>query len=175
VKPRVLVAGIGNIFLGDDGFGVEVIRRLAGRAMPEGVRVADFGIRSFDLAYALMEGYELDILVDAMPHGEAPGTVYVMEIDPQVGDSGSGSAFDPHAMNPQQALRMVAAYGGQCGRLLMVGCEPEPPAEGSQERTGLSTKVRAAVDEAIAAIDRLIAEFFSLKPQGRSTARLGGS
>ena len=80
-KPRILVAGIGNIFMGDDAFGVEVARQLSGRDLPAGVRVADFGIRGFDLAYALQDGYETTILIDAYPHGDEPGTLYVVEPD----------------------------------------------------------------------------------------------
>ena len=99
IKPTILVAGIGNIFLGDDGFGVEVVRRLhRSAAQPERVRVVDFGIRGFDLAYALQDGYETTILIDAFPHGQTPGTVSVVEPDSEDCSHDSGAAFvEPHA------------------------------------------------------------------------------
>ena len=108
-KPSILVAGIGNIFLGDDAFGVEVVRRMAGLKLPESVRVADFGIRGFDLAYALQDGYETTILVDACPHGEAPGTLYVIEPDLKALDDSEApqAAVEAHAMNPDER----AAHG----------------------------------------------------------------
>ena len=153
----ILVAGIGNIFLGDDAFGVEVAQRLAGRPMPEGVSVRDFGIRGLDLTYALMEDYDAIVLVDAAPHGEKPGTLYVIE--PHITDNGSESESDPlidtHGMNPMKVLRMVKAMGGKPKRLLLVGCEPATlgPEEGA---IGLSEPVQAAVDEAIVLVESLI-------------------
>jgi len=155
----ILIAGIGNIFLGDDAFGVEVAQRLAGRPMPEGVCVRDFGIRGLDLTYALMEDYDAIVLVDAAPHGEKPGTLYVIE--PHITDDSSESESDPlidtHGMNPMKVLRMVKAMGGKPKRLLLVGCEPATlgPEEGQM---GLSEPVRAALDEAVGLIDGLIAE-----------------
>src|SRR5579864_6126066 len=125
-KPVVLVAGIGNIFLGDDGFGVEVVKRLAGSKLPRGVRVADFGIRGFDLAYALQDGYETTILVDACPRGEAPGTLYVVEPDPNALDAGDApqGVVETHGMNPMNVLRMAKAMNGGMKKILLVGCEP---------------------------------------------------
>ena len=112
---RILIAGIGNIFLGDDGFGVEVASRLANQSFPSGVRVADFGIRGFDLAYALMEGYETTILVDAYPGEGQPGTLFVVEPDlKELNSGGTQPGFiEPHAMNPVNVLRMAASMGGQ--------------------------------------------------------------
>lgn len=153
----ILIAGIGNIFLGDDAFGVEVVRHLSQRPMPEGVRVRDFGIRGLDLTYALMEDYDAIILVDAAPHGENPGTLYVIE--PHITDDGSESESDPlietHGMNPMKVLRMVKAMGGTPKRLLLVGCEPATlgPEEGQM---GLSEPVQAAVGEAIVLVESLI-------------------
>ena len=125
-KPRILIAGIGNIFLGDDGFGVEVARHLTNIEFPSEVRVADFGIRGLDLAYALQDGYDATILIDAFPHGEAPGTVYVVE--PDLGDPGAianqANFIEPHAMNPVNVLRMAIAMNGRLKRVLLVGCEP---------------------------------------------------
>ena len=153
----VLVAGIGNVFLGDDGFGVEVAQRLAQRPLPKGVRVEDYGIRGYDLAFALMSRPGHVILVDACPRGAAPGTVYVMEPDlDRLDPPDSGSLPNAHDMSPLNVLRLVRALGGTTGPLLVVGCEPATlgPPEGSME---LSEPVRAAVDEAITVIESLIA------------------
>src|SRR5271155_2225398 len=154
---RILIAGIGNIFLGDDGFGVEVASILARRTFPQGVRVADFGIRGFDLAYALMEGYETTILVDAYPGAGQPGTLFVIEPDLQNLDSaGSPPGFvDPHGMNPLNVLRMAVNMGAQLKRILLVGCVPATlgPEEGQM---GLSEPIEAAVGEAVQLIDSLV-------------------
>jgi len=154
---RILIAGIGNIFLADDGFGVEVASRLANRAFPAGVRVADFGIRGFDLAYALMDGYETTILVDACSGEGAPGTLFVVE--PDLNDLNSAGAqqgfVEPHAMNPIAVLRMATGMGGQLKRVLLVGCIPATlgPEEGQM---GLSAPVEAAVDEAVKLVASLV-------------------
>lgn len=152
---KLLVACVGNIFLGDDAFGVEVAQQLSGRRFPDGVTVKDFGIRSYDLAYALMEAWDLVILVDALPRDGKPGSVYVFEPDPSDG-SDRAAAFDAHSMNPVAVLQLVGALGGKIKRLLVVGCEPatvEPDANGN---IGLSAPVAAAVAEAIEAIQELI-------------------
>ena len=156
-KPTILVAGIGNIFLGDDGFGVEVAQQLAKRSFPTAVRVADFGLRGFDLAYALQDGYETAILIDAFPHGEQPGTVYVVE--PDLSDPSFGVAegifVEPHAMNPVNVLRMAAAMHAPLKRVLLVGCEPAT--FGSEEgQMGLSAAVEASVPEAVRIITNLV-------------------
>jgi hydrogenase maturation protease len=154
---QILIAGIGNIFLADDGFGVEVASRLANRPFPTGVRVADFGIRGFDLAYALIEGYETTILVDAYPGEGEPGTLFVVEPELQeLRVAGRESGFvEPHAMNPVSVLRMATSMGGQLKRILVVGCIPATlgPGEGQM---GLSEPVAAAVDEAVKLIDSLV-------------------
>jgi hydrogenase maturation protease len=156
MTARLLVAGIGNIFLGDDGFGVEVAKRMAASQLPADVSVVDFGIRSYDLAYALMNDWELVILVDALPRGGEPGTLYVME--PELPASGDmPPVLDGHSMNPLIVLQMVSALGGRVGRLLVVGCEPatvEPDPEGNM---GLSPPVNAAVEEAVKVVEDLIA------------------
>lgn len=155
---KVLVAGIGNIFLGDDGFGVEVVRRLASTELPEGVSVKDFGIRGFDLAYALMDGYDLSILVDATPQGGEPGTLYTIEAD--AGDfdrSDVGDTIDTHAMNPVRVLHLVKALGGEPGPILVVGCEPGI-LEDENGTIGLSAPVEAAVDEAVHMVKSLISD-----------------
>ncbi len=154
---RVLVAGVGNIFLGDDAFGVEVAQRLADRSLPENVSVVDFGIRSYDLAYALMEQWELVILVDAISRGEQPGTVYVIEPElPKPGDSPAGFGFDAHSMDPVSVLQLVGKLGGSFARTLVVGCEPARMDADENGQFGLSQPVQAAVDEAIRTIEELI-------------------
>jgi hydrogenase maturation protease len=155
-RARVLVAGVGNIFLGDDGFGVEVAQRLLRRALPPEVRVVDFGTRGLDLTYALLDGYEAVILVDAAPRGEAPGTLYVLEPERAApGEPGAGPLVEPHGMSPEKVLRLAAAMGGQVGRLLLVGCEPTPLNEADEMQTGLSGPVGAAVDEAVVLAESL--------------------
>jgi hydrogenase maturation protease len=155
MNRKLLIAGIGNIFLGDDAFGVEVAKRLARRTLPEGVGVTDFGIRSYDLAYALMDDWDLAILVDALPRGGRPGTLYTFEPElPAQGDL--PPSLDAHTMNPVAVLQLVRALGGTFGRILVVGCEPatlEPSPEGN---IGLSPLVAAAVDEAVSMIEELI-------------------
>jgi hydrogenase maturation protease len=157
MSGKVLVAGIGNIFLGDDAFGVEVINRLAGRKLPGDVCVVDFGIRSFDLAYALMEEWDLVVLVDALPLGGRPGTVYKFEPELPSAEQGP-SSMDAHSMNPAAVLQLVRALGGDMPRVLVVGCEPakvEPDQDGVM---GLSQPVAAAVDDAVEIVEELVAQ-----------------
>ncbi|HEY7314937.1 MAG TPA: hydrogenase maturation protease [Gemmataceae bacterium] len=153
-RPRILVAGIGNIFLGDDAFGVEVVRRLARREQPEEVRVVDFGIRGLDLTYALLDGYEAVILVDAAPRGESPGTLYVLE--PARGEA-ARVPIEAHSMDPVKVLRLAEAMGGRVESLLLVGCEPTPIRDEEDMREGLSAPVEASVDEAVRLIESLVA------------------
>jgi hydrogenase maturation protease len=157
--PRILIAGIGNIFLGDDAFGVEVAQRLVQRPLPAGVRVVDFGIRGLDLTYALLDGQDVVILVDAVPRGGPPGTLYV--IDPETkGQSEPGSAdllIETHNLDPARVLRLASALGAQVGRLLLVGCEPQTPGPEDEMRMGLSDPVQKAVDEAVPLIESLVA------------------
>lgn len=154
MSNNILVAGIGNIFMGDDAFGVEVARRLAQRPLPEQVHVIDFGIRSYDLAYALMEPWKLVILVDALPRGEAAGTLYTLE--PELPQTGARLNIDAHSMDPLSVLQMVNALGGKPGRMLVVGCEPERIGFEESGVTGLSEAVQAAADEAVRLIEGLI-------------------
>ncbi|HEX3659353.1 MAG TPA: hydrogenase maturation protease [Pirellulales bacterium] len=159
MRPRILVAGIGNIFFGDDAFGVEAARRLALESWPEGVRVVDFGIRGLDLAYALLEPYELAILVDAAPQGGAPGTLYVIEPDAAGPTAGEPTActVEMHGMNPWKVLQMATALGGPLPRVLVVGCEPTPLADPDDMQMGLSQPVQAALDEAVRIVQSLVA------------------
>ena len=152
---KILIACVGNIFLGDDGFGVEVARRLSLKTLPPEAVVKDFGIRGFDLAYALMEPYHLVILVDACARGFEPGTVFLLEPDP-LDDVQRG--IEPHGMNPMNVLRMVKSLGGTPGRVLIVGCEPAELGSENDGQLGLSGPVEAAVDEAIALIESLVSK-----------------
>jgi hydrogenase maturation protease len=150
---KILVAGIGNIFLGDDAFGSEVAGVLRHMRWPEHIHVEDFGIRSYDLAYALMEA-DAAILIDAVPRGHPPGTVYLIE--PNVDNLGEG-AIDAHAMNPVAVLQLVRTLGGTTGRIYLVGCEPAA-LDCADGQLGLSTAVQEAVPEAIALVERIIAD-----------------
>lgn len=152
--PRVLVAGIGNVFLGDDGFGVEVVRRLAESSLPPGVEVRDFGIRGFDLALALLEGHEQIVLVDAVKRGGKAGTLYLLEAE--TGSDAASAEFDVHGMVPSRVVRAAREMGDIVGRVLVVACEAEDFGEEDTGRMGLSGSVEAAVDEAVRMIDRLV-------------------
>lgn len=154
MKGKVLVAGVGNIFFGDDAFGVEVARRLAATVLPENVTVKDFGIRSYDLAYALMEEWDLVVLVDAVSRGGEPGTVYTIE--PDFAESGEGSAnVDAHTMHPAAVFSLVRALGGTLGRTIVVGCEPSKIDEDAFGSGALSAPVAAAVADALDVIHEL--------------------
>ncbi len=150
---RVLVAGVGNIFLGDDGFGVEVAGRIDPGSLPGEVQVADFGIRGIHLAYQLLEGYDSLVLVDAVRRGDPPGTVTIIEHDP-AGDAEGGTlaAMDAHGMDPAAVLAMAADMGASVGRVLVVGCE----AADVEERIGLSPAVAEAVPRAVEAVTDLV-------------------
>ncbi len=153
---RILVAGIGNVFLGDDGFGVEVARRLAGRNLPESVEVADFGIRGMDLIYALQEDYEAVIFLDATPRGEKPGTVYLLE--PEIEEDGE-VVLDTHGMDPLKVIKFARALGARPTRTLVVGCEPQVVVSGEdydEMVMGLSEPVSAAVEEAVKLVERIV-------------------
>lgn len=154
MSPGVLVAGIGNIFLGDDGFGVEVVRRLAGKPLPPGVRVADFGIRGLHLAFELLEHPDdTTVLVDVTPRGGEPGTVYLIEPDLETLAGPAGGPADAHDMTPAAVFGLLRSLGGTPGRVLIVGCEPLA----TEEEMGLSPPVEGAVDEAIGLILEVLA------------------
>ena len=153
---RILVAGVGNVFLGDDGFGVEVVKRLAGRELPEGVEVVDFGIRGMDLIYALQDDYEVIIFIDATPRGEKPGTVYLLE--PEIEEYGE-IVLDTHGMDPVKVLKFAHALGARPTRTLVVGCEPQVVVSGEDYEDmlmELSEPVRAAVEEAAKLVESLV-------------------
>ena len=155
---RVLVAGIGNVFLGDDGFGVEVVGRLSERKLPEGVEVVDFGIRGLDLAYTLHEDYDLVVFVDATQRGGEPGTVYLIE--PEIEEDGEVS-LDTHGKDPVKVIKLSRALGARLTRTLVVGCEPQVVVSGEDYDDmlmELSEPVRAAVDEAVRLVESLVEE-----------------
>lgn len=163
LEPRILIAGIGNIFLGDDGFGVEVVRRLSLCKLPEAVRIVDFGIRGLDLVYALQDGYETTILIDAYPHGQAPGAVSVVELDTNETVDSAGSFIEPHSMHPMNVLRMARAMHGPLKKVLLVGCEPATLG-GDEGHMGLSGPVEAAVSEAVKATESLVKKILDGEP-----------
>ncbi|HET9078073.1 MAG TPA: hydrogenase maturation protease [Acidimicrobiales bacterium] len=149
---RILVAGVGNIFLGDDGFGPEVAARIDPASLPAGVDVGDFGIAGVHLAYQLLEGYDAAVLIDALPHGGEPGQLCVFEPapDPDVGDG----PLDAHGMQPDAVLALLDVLGGGVERALVVGCQPESLEEG----IGLSPRVAASVDPAVTLVGRLVVD-----------------
>lgn len=159
MRPRVLIAGAGNIFHADDGFGVEVAQRLARRPLPPGVAVRDFGIRGFDLALELIAPYQAVVLVDACARGAPPGTVSLVEPD---APPPASAAFDAHTLHPLAVMRLARSLGAPVARVLLVACEParlEPADDGD---CGLSPPVAAAVpvaiDMIVGLVERLAAE-----------------
>jgi len=175
-NTHILVACIGNIFLGDDGFGVEVARRLSSRQArqyPQGVQVVDFGIRGIDLAYALLDEYDMLVLVDAIPRGGAPGTLYLIEPDLsglsfEKGVDAGRVALDNHSMDPVKVLAYARTLGAKPIHTLLVGCEPSPLSESdyTEMQMGLSEPVQAAVVEAVKMIDSLIEQAVPISSQG---------
>jgi hydrogenase maturation protease len=150
-----MVAGIGNIFLSDDAFGVELARRLTAETLPEGVKVVDYGIRGMHLAYDLLEmAPDTTILLDAVSRGGEPGTVYVLEIGSGDVPGVEPSAVDAHGMTPDAVLALLDNLGGSAGRTLLVGCEPVSTEDG----IGLSTTVAAAVDRAVGVVLDLLTD-----------------
>lgn len=148
LDQKVLVAGIGNIWMKDDGFGAEVAKRLGTRELPKDVNVTDFGIGGLDLAYELQNGYAALVLVDISKQGGEPGTLYLMEVDEnQVeGEIEEGVGMDPHGMDPQTVLRFIKSTGAWPGKVVIIACEPEAVEDFG---LGLSATVEAAVDRAV--------------------------
>jgi hydrogenase maturation protease len=161
MSKTILVACIGNIFLGDDGFGVDVARALSSRQLPEYMAVKDFGIRGFDLAYALLEPWDAVILVDAMPHGKAAGTLYVVE--PDLAGLSVDTELNPHGMDPVRVLSLAASQGTISAQVLVLGCEPQDFGDELEGRMGLSSPVQAAVEEACNMVKQMAARIVSTK------------
>lgn len=155
--PQILVAGVGNAWLGDDAFGGEVVKRLEAQAdLPEGVMVLDFGTGGLDLAYEVMRGYNALILVDVSRQGGDAGTLYVMEPDPaDVEPIGDGDVMNPHGMDPHTVLRFVKTVSGWPGKVVVVACEP---ANVEEMGIGLSPEVEAAVDRGVSLVRETIGE-----------------
>ncbi len=172
MTPTILIAGIGNIFLGDDAFGVEVARSLLKRSLPASVSVKDFGIRGFDLAYALLDPWHTVILIDALPRGEAPGTLFVMEPDlSRMGTvSSPDMAFNAHGMDPVRVLNLAASMGSISAEIFIVGGEPQDFGDELEGRMGLSSTLEAVIEDASDMVERLIARV--LKTQMESSQQL---
>jgi hydrogenase maturation protease len=149
--PRILVAGVGNAWLRDDGFGGEVARLLSERELPDGVAVMDAGTGGLDLAYEVMRGYDALVILDVSRQGGEPGTLYVMEVQEQSVDGKieDGETLNPHGMDPHTVLRFVKSIGAWPGRVIVIACEP---AEVEQVGLGLSTDVRVALERAVALV-----------------------
>jgi hydrogenase maturation protease len=162
----ILVAGVGNIFLGDDAFGVEVALSLGRRRLPESVSVKDFGIRGFDLAYTLLDAWGAVIIVDALPRGNAPGTLYVVE--PELAGLGNPAspdmAMNPHGMDPVRVLNLAASMGTISAQVFIVGCEPNDFGDELEGRMGLSAPVQAAVEEASNMVEELVGRILATGP-----------
>lgn len=169
---RILIACIGNIFMGDDGFGVEVAQRLANRKpgrYPEGVEVVDFGIRGVDLAYSLLDEYDVLVLVDALSRGGKPATLYLIEpdlsgISQETGVEAARVGLDAHSMDPLKVLAFARTLGARPVRTLLVGCEPSVLHANEDYldlQMGLSQPVQAAVDEAVKMVDSLVEQLLA--------------
>ena len=158
MTKKILIAGIGNIFLGDDAFGVEVVRSLLLRTLPDEVLVKDFGIRGFDLAYTLLEPWHTVILVDALPRNEVPGTLFVLEPDlTGLGGPGAlGMDLNLHGMDPMRVLNLAASLGPIVAHILVLGCEPGDFGDELEGRMGLSPQVQAVIEEASNMIEELV-------------------
>jgi len=169
---EILVAGIGNVFLGDDAFGVEVALAMLRRNLPEEVRVKDFGIRGFDLAYALLNPWEAVVLVDAMSRGDAPGTLYVVEPNlAQLSDPASAeAAINPHGMDPVRVLSLAASMGSISAPVFVVGCEPLDFGDELEGRMGLSGTVQASVEAACDMVERLVER---IRISNKATSSIG--
>ena len=154
--PRILVACIGNIFLGDDGFGCEVVRALAGMEIPAGAKVVDYGIRGFDLAYALLEPYAAVIFVDAIARDRLPGTVSILQPADRSATADNQPALDLHSMHPESVLALARSLGEISAEIYIVGCEPADFGDELEGRMGLSEAVANAVPEATRTVVDLI-------------------
>ena len=152
MTARILVAGIGNIFLGDDGFGPEVMRHVASQPPDADVHAVDYGIRGMHLAYDLLEEWRVLVLVDALPNRGAPGTLHVFEADHETLSPTAG--LEAHSMDPAAVFATLTALGGTAPRTIVVGCEVENVDEGM----GLSEPVAAAVPAAVAAINDVLVD-----------------
>lgn len=160
MSEEILVACIGNIFLGDDGFGVEVARQLQQAGLPDEARVVDYGIRGFDLAWALLEPWRAVVLVDAIRRGECPGTLYLLQ--PAGASHRSIQATpDPHAMHPEQVIALSRSFGSISAEIFIVGCEPLDFGDDLEGRMGLSPEVARVIPQAVSMISELVTKLRS--------------
>jgi hydrogenase maturation protease len=155
-QRQILVAGVGNAWMRDDGFGGRVAERLLAGELPPGVTVTDFGTGGLDLAYEVMRGYDALVLVDVSRQGGEPGTLYVLEPDPEeIEPIDDGQVVNPHGMDPKTVLRFVKTVGGWPGKVVVVACEPS---NGEEMGLDLSPEVEAAVDRAVSLVHETVAE-----------------
>jgi hydrogenase maturation protease len=154
VTGRTLVAGVGNVFLSDDAFGVEVVRRLGEQPRADGVQIRDFGIRGVHLAYELLDGCDLLVLIDAAPRGQAPGTVTVVDVELPDPGSLTSPVIDAHSLTPDSIFALLVSLGGRPGRTLLVACEPADLSPGM----GLSDVVTEALPHAVRAVEEILAQ-----------------
>jgi hydrogenase maturation protease len=158
MNQKILIAGIGNIFLGDDAFGVETARILCQRRLPEGVKVVDYGIRGFDLAYSLLDAWDAVILVDALGRGGTPGTLYLLEtnLESMRNPESADMTMNPHAMDPVHVIQLAFSMGDVRAKIYLVGCEPADFGDELEGRMGLSKITQASVGDAITMIENLV-------------------
>ncbi len=175
MKPA-MIAGIGNIFHGDDGFGVAVAQHLARSALPppldSAVDVLDIGIRGMDLAYALTGGCRFAVLVDTVQRGEAPGTLYVIEPEMAPMPAGADEAMSPHRVDPASVLRLAQVIGGECASVMLVGCEPASFGDADEGRMALGDEVEAAVEPAARLALSLVADWIGANESAVADIRL---
>jgi hydrogenase maturation protease len=165
MTEQILIACIGNIFFGDDGFGVEVARALASTCLPKGIEVRDYGIRGLDLTYALLEPWKAVIFVDAVSRGAAPGTLYTLQPRDREGATAS-AGLDPHALNPVQVLAAARSLGRVTAEIYIVACEPRDLGDEVEGRMGLSPEVTAAIPEAVRMVKGLALDLLRMERVG---------
>lgn len=170
---RTLVAGLGNIFEGDDGFGVEVANTLIATQWPDGVELGEYGIRGVHLAYQLLEGYDLVVIADAVSRGGEPGTVYVIEHAADT-ERPEPTAHEPmvdaHDLGPDAVLALVPTLGGTLGRVVIVGCEPAT----LEPNMGLSPRVAGSVEAAARLVTEIVFSAYAGEDAPAYSARSGG-
>jgi hydrogenase maturation protease len=167
VSAAVLIAGVGNVFRGDDGFGVEVARRLAAERLPPGVEVEDFGVRGLHLAYRLLDPVRLVLVADLVSRGGPPGTLYVIE--PRVDPGTEATPAEAHGLNLPGVLATVAMLGGTLPPVRVVGCEPSDLAE----RMGLSAPVAAAIGPTVRIVREMVEDALRNTNGGTLNGRSG--
>jgi hydrogenase maturation protease len=165
---RTLVAGVGNVFLGDDAFGVEVVRLLGEQPREDGVEIRDFGIRGVHLAYELLNGCDLFVLIDAAPRGEKPGTVTVVDVELPDRASMTSPVIDAHSLTPDSIFALLVSLGGRPGRSLLVACEPADVSAGM----GLSEPVTEALPHAVRAVREILAQAAADTPDEQNAGRV---